>query len=52
MIESRLITINVSRAYAPIDVLAMMINNANNSIIWPINRITRNYWLLLPIIAI
>ncbi len=38
------------RLYAPIDEL--MINNANNSINWPINRIIRNYWLLLAIIAI
>jgi hypothetical protein len=29
-----------------------MINNANNSINWPINRINRSYWLLLAIIAI
>jgi hypothetical protein len=32
--------------------LAIMINNANNSINRPINRIIENYWLLLSIIAI
>ncbi len=35
--------------YAPIQEL---INNANNSIDWPINRINQNYWLLLAIIGI
>ncbi len=29
-----------------------MINNANNSINRPINRIIENYWLLLSMIAI
>ncbi len=48
----RLIKINVSRAYAPIDELTIMIKNGNNSINWPVDRINRNYFLLLAIIAI
>jgi hypothetical protein len=45
-------SINLGRAYAPIQELAIMINNANNSINRPIDRIIRTYWLLLAIIAI
>jgi hypothetical protein len=36
-------SINLSRAYA--QKLIIMINNANNSNNWPINRINQNYWL-------
>ncbi len=37
--------------YAPIYELTIMINNANNSIDWPIIGINQNYLLLLAIIG-